>query len=113
MSQDLPDDLSVVFEKNDDANTFPVTGAWGGPTPDGDSLVVHLYTEYQSTPNSIKANVEDDGSVNISEGQRITRGDVTREIQGTMVLSPKQAISLGQWLVKHGQNALNNNQGNQ
>ncbi|MDZ7692866.1 MAG: hypothetical protein U5K69_17360 [Balneolaceae bacterium] len=108
MPDELPRDISVVFEKNDHARTFPVTGAWGGPSPDGQSIVVHLYTEYNSTPNSIKADVQEDGSVNVNTGERIARGDLLREIQGTMVLTPQQAIGLGKWLIDKGQQVLGN-----
>ncbi|MDR8390640.1 hypothetical protein NC796_05795 [Aliifodinibius sp. S!AR15-10] len=103
---DIPKEISIVFEKNKDAITFPVSGAWGGLGPTG-SLVVHLYEEYHSTPNSITADVQEDGSVDVNKGDRISRGDITREIQGTMVLSPQQAISIGNWLINKGKEALN------
>lgn len=114
MPQELPKDVSIVFERNKDANTFPVTGIWGGSSPDVTNLVAHFYTEYKSTPNSIKADVQEGGRVDVNAGERISRGDITREIQGTMVLRPETAISIGQWLIQKGQEMIDQtNQGNQ
>ncbi|MEX0608512.1 MAG: hypothetical protein WD016_13980 [Balneolaceae bacterium] len=106
MAKELPKDISIVFEKNKDSKTFPVTGAWGGINPDTLSLTVHLYNEYTSLPNSIKAEVNDEGKVDVNAGQRISRGDITREVQGTMVLSPEHALSLANWLTNKAREAL-------
>lgn len=108
MTREIPKDISIVFERNKDCKTFPVTGAWGGITPDTLSLIVHLYSEYQSIPNSIKADVQEGGKVDINSGERISRGDITREVQGTMVMSPEHALSLSNWLGEKAREALKN-----
>ncbi len=37
--------------------------------------------------------------------QTIKRGDVIREVQATLVMTPETATSLGKWLLGHGKKA--------
>ena len=40
------------------------------------------------------------------QGRNITRGEVRREIQAALVLTPQAAVGLGQWLIQHGNQCL-------
>jgi len=90
--------------------TYAVGGAWGGPSPDGSTIVAHLYVEHATLPNYLKYSAEDmpDGGsrVDLSSEERVSRGDLTREVQASIVLTPEVAISLAQWLVDKAQIAL-------
>lgn len=99
--------ISIVTEKNKPVPTLPVSGAWGGASPDGSNIVVHFYVEYVTLPNSIEADYEEGKPFNANLGNQIKRGDITREIQTNLVMTPQQAVSIGEWLKKHGQSLLN------
>ena len=87
--------------------TITATGAIGGPSPDQQSIVAQLYVESASVPSVVSHEIRKDGSIDLQHGDSISRGDVTREIQGTLVLSPEAAVLLGNWLLKHGVAAIN------
>lgn len=103
--------VSVVFEKHKDAKTVPASGAWGGPSPDGNSIVTHFYVEYQTTPNSIETKIEEGKPFDPNLGDQIRRGDLTREIQTSVVMSPEQAVNIGRWLAQKGQAVLDRKKG--
>lgn len=97
-------ELSIVTERSKDSVTVPVTGAWGGPSP-GDpagTIVAHFYLEYNTTPSIINVEVDDQGRIDPNAGRRTSRGDITREVQATFMMSPEIAVSIGQWLVNKG-----------
>ena len=98
--------FSIVIERNKNAITVPVTGAWGGVSPDGSAIIAHFFIEYQTTPNSITFEIDEEGRGNPDLGHAISRGDGTREIQATFMIPPERAISIGQWLIEKGTRAL-------
>ncbi|MEX0780086.1 MAG: hypothetical protein WD491_09725 [Balneolales bacterium] len=97
--------VSIVFEKNKNAITVPVTGAFGNTSPDGSSVISHFFIEHPTTPNSIEIEVIEGEPINQNLGNQIKRGDFSREIQATFVMSPEQAISIGTWLKRKGEEA--------
>ena len=106
---ELPQEkISIVYEKVPGKPTITATGAFGGPSPDNNSIIAQLYVEHTSVPSVITHNVREDRSVDLRHGDAISRGDATREIQATLVLSPEAAILLGDWLVKKGIGAIKN-----
>src|SRR5690606_23651123 len=85
---------------NKDAKTVPVNGAYGGPTPDNSGITVHFYLEYVSLPHSTDIPVEPGQKiVDPSKGRNITRGDYTREVQCSIFLSARSAVTIGKWLL--------------
>ena len=98
--------VSIVFTNRNDRDSIPVTGAFGGPTPDGLAIVAHLYIEHGTVPSMVTHPIEDDGTVDFKTIHPVTRGDVTREVQATIVLAPEHARSLGVWLAGHANAAL-------
>lgn len=98
--------VSIVFTSRPDRASIPATGAFGGPTPDGNAIVAHLYVEHGTVPNVMTHRIDTQGRVDFSSGDPVKRGDVTREIQATLLMSPEHALSFGSWLVQHAQNAL-------
>lgn len=92
--------VSVIYEKPDKSHTVPVSGAYGGPVPSGDSLMVHFFMEYPCVPNSTELKVEDNKIVNPQAGKNISRGDVTREIQFSAHMTASSALIIGNWLIE-------------
>lgn len=96
--------FTFVFEKAEGKRMLAVTGAIGGPNPEGSSVIAHLFVEHPSIPNIETHDVDENGRVDISKGgDPIRRGDVTREIQTTLVMSPETALSLSRWLERQSQ----------
>lgn len=93
-------EIAFIYEKNKDAKTVPVNGAYGGPTPDNSGVVVHFYLEYATIPHSTDITIEPgQKTFNPQTGRNISRGDFTREIQSSIFLSPESAITIGNWLI--------------
>ena len=99
-------ELSMIIEKSKNAQTMAVTGAWGGPSPDGSNIIAHFYVESHALPNVINIKPNELGAFDPNEGEQIMRGDITREIQAAMVMTPEVAISIGRWLMESGQRLL-------
>lgn len=98
-----PDRISISFENSPHHFTAPVNGAWGGLTPDGE-VVAALYQERGTIPDIIEVEVEE-GLADLSQGDRISRGDILREVQATFVMSPEAAQRIGEWLLEKSQQA--------
>ena len=96
--------VSILWEEPDDRPTLPVSGAVGSPSPDGSLIVAHFYSEFSTIPAREDHDVSEDGTVDLSRGHRITRGDITRKVLATVVMSPAAAARIGKWLA--GQAAL-------
>ena len=99
-----PDRISISFEKSPQHFSAPVNGAWGGLTPDGQEVVAALYQERGTIPDIIEVEVEE-GLADLSQGERISRGDILREVQATFVMSPEAAQRIGEWLLEKSQQA--------
>lgn len=105
---DKPDkgSFTIVYEEQEPRPTLPVSGAYGGYLPDGATIVVHVYTEFGTIPALSEHDVEEGGVVDLSKGNLIKRGDVTRKVLATLVLSPEAAGAFGKWLMEKAQGAL-------
>ncbi|MFB6098103.1 MAG: hypothetical protein ABEK84_03130 [Salinibacter sp.] len=107
MSDDPPNDITFVYEDADEAPTIAATGAHGGPTPDGASVVANLYVERGSIPHHVSHQIDETGQVDLSErSEQVTRGELTREVQASLVLTPEHALQLGQWLQQNARQAM-------
>jgi len=108
-----PKQVTFVYEKSEGKKTIAATGAIGGPTPDGRSVVSHFFVEHAAIPNYTTHDIGEGGRIDLSKGDTVKRGDATREIQVTLITSPEEAINIGKWLVEKGEQALNQRNGNQ
>jgi hypothetical protein len=99
-------ELSLVIEKSKNAQTMAVTGAWGGPSPDGSNIIAHFYVESHALPNIINIKADELGKFDPNKGEQIMRGDLTREIQAVIVMAPEVAVSVGKWLEENGRMLL-------
>lgn len=91
-------DFKIVYEEPEGRLAIPVTGAFGGPTPDGNSVVTHVYVEHATLPSITSAPMDASGTVDLSKGKDVKRADLTRIVQATLVMSPEVAHSMGRWL---------------
>lgn len=87
---------SVHYEENAEKRTFPVSGAYGGASGPGHYVAMHVFAEWGMIP-SLEQHEEGGGPPKL-----IKRGDVHREVQASMMMSPEVAISLGKWLIGKG-----------
>lgn len=107
MSDDQPNDITFVYENADSAPTISATGAHGGPAPDGASVVANLYVERASIPHHVSHQIDETGQVNLSEtSEQVTRGEVTREVQASLVMTPEHAMQMGRWLQRNAKKAM-------
>lgn len=107
MADEQPDEITFVYEDADDVRTIVATGAHGGPSPDGASVVANLYVERASIPHHVSHQIDERGEVDLSEmSQQVTRGELTREIQASLVMTPEHALQLGQWLQENARQAM-------
>ena len=94
--------LEVKFEKSPDFKIVPATGAWGGPTPQGE-LLCNFYVEYTEIPESIKLEITDGFS---KETERIPTDLLVRELQIGIIMRPDIAKSIGEWLIKNAEEIM-------
>lgn len=97
--------LSIVYEEQEQRPTIPVNGAFGGPSVDGTLVFAHIYSEFGTLPAMEEHEVEEGGLVDLSKGNVIKRGDLTRKVLATLVLSPEAAMVVGKWLAERGEMA--------
>ena len=107
MSDESPNEITFVYEDADEVRTIAATGAHGGPTPDGASVVANLYVERASIPHHVSHQIDERGEVDLSEtSNQVSRGEVTREVQASLVMTPEHALQLAQWLQENAQQAM-------
>lgn len=100
-------EASIVYETAKDHRYIAVNGVYGGPSPGGSTVVAHLLVGHMSIPSSVTHPMDENGVVDMSQEHRIARGDVTRSVQATLVLTPEHAKTIGAWLVANGEQLLN------
>ena len=100
--------LSFHFEDTPEKRALHVSGAYGGPVPDGSVVIAHVYVEMPMIPSLQQYPVAETGGHLTQSGppQVIKRGDFTREVQATLILTPEVAISVGDWLREKGVRGL-------
>lgn len=106
-------EVSVLYDEPSPRPFIPVGGAIGGHSPDGSSVIAHLYVESATLPARESMERDADGRVEPAKATRIVRGDITRSVQATLSLSPEVAVRLGKWFVAQGQAAIEHRKKNQ
>lgn len=107
MDEETPSKITIVYEEAEGKRTISASGAQGGVAPNGNSIVANFYVERGSVPHHVQHEVNEEGRVDLDQPiDAVTRGEVTREIQTTMVMTPEDAYRIGQWLMQHAEGAL-------
>lgn len=107
MAEATPDHVSIIFHERDGKPTIPVGGAWGGPNGQNE-VVAHVFIEHGAIPSIMTVDVDDQGRADFENANTIKRGDIIREVQATLVMSPEVAASFGRWLMEKAQLAIQN-----
>lgn len=99
--------VKVANDEQQPRAFLPVTGASGGPAPDGLTVIAHLYTEFTTIPATQDYPILEDGRVNLSAPQaENSRSDVIRQLLATIVMAPEAAVNIGKWLAQRGEQAI-------
>lgn len=94
-------EIKITFKKAADYRIIPVTGAWGGVSPQGE-IIFDLFVEKLEVPESVKIKVEP-GRPPVEMARE---GQVhIRESQIGVVVRPDIARSLGEWLIQKANEA--------
>lgn len=96
---------NIRYEKRDHYEIFPVSGAFGGPNPKGDSIVCQFYFEYIEPDEKLTLKPIDGSDSSFREDSTTQRKGV-RLLQTGIYLTPNQARSIGEWLVRHADEIL-------
>lgn len=94
-------DLKIEFRKASDYKIIPVTGAWGGVSPQGE-IIFDLFVETREAPQSITMRIEQG---RVPEEIHKEEGVIIRESQIGIVVRPDIALSIGKWLIEKAQEA--------
>ncbi len=100
---EAPQSISIVYEEQDVRPTIPVNGAIGGPSVDGTLVFMHVYSEFGTIPAMEEHEVGPGGQVDVSKGNIIKRGTLTRKVLATLVLSPEASVVVGKWLLERAE----------
>lgn len=93
--------VSIVYEKNKSHVTAPITGIWGGLSPDRSHINASFFLDQVVIPNYQTVDVESDGGkLNFKQVDNVSRGDLVREIFATLTFSPSTARAIARWLVE-------------
>lgn len=99
------DSLTIAVEERDGIPSIAASGAHGAPSPDGSTVVLHLYTEYPTLPSLLQVPMKGERAV-MNAAVPVRRSAITREIQGTVVMSPEAAVRVGAFLVRIGRDGI-------
>jgi len=92
-----PNEVVAVYKERPDKRTIAVSGAWGGPSPDGASVAVHLFTDWGTIPSMIRFVPEGGG---LKEKEILRTSEITREIQVSLMMPPQVAQSVGKLMIE-------------
>ena len=99
-----PPIVTVKVVRRDGYELLPISGAIGGPSPKGDNIVVNFLIEHSQTPDEYDL-VPADEENQLTDPQFPLK-IVIRQYQFGAVMSPEQAITIGEWLAQHGRNLI-------
>lgn len=93
--------VKIKFRKSNDYKIIPVTGVWGGLSPNNE-VVFDLFIEKHLNPEFIEIEIENGRKV--GEKQKGEQA-IIREVQIGIVLRPDIADSIGKWLIEKAHDA--------
>jgi len=88
--------VKIKFEKSPDHKTHPVSGVWGGATPQGD-ILCHFFVEHLAIQDTMELEFD------LVSGKTIDKNPTdekiyVREILTSLLVRPDIARSIGTWL---------------
>ncbi len=94
-------ELEFHYEKGNHFRVIHVDGGHGGISPDGDSIILSIYSERLPIPKREVFAVDDEGKLAPAAITKEGRKGLFREIEATLVMSPRTAESIRVWLAKY------------
>lgn len=107
MTGKFTDKAKFTFEHAPDFRTHHIDGVWGGPTNKG-FLHANFFVDTPFLPVDVTLRAGEDGNAiqeAVTERPSATgdTADVRRTVTTAVLLSAEDAISIGQWMIAHGQ----------
>jgi hypothetical protein len=90
-----PEAIKVYYEKSKDYRLIPVTGAYGGLSPNGE-VIIDFFVERRDSPKEITLEIDEHGKATEKgrAGQRFVR-----ERQFGIVMRPDIAVTVGKFIL--------------
>lgn len=98
MAESTPSSVKFYYRKGRFFKVIHVDGVIGGPTPER-AVFVALYNQRSPIPKEIEQTLEPDGSLGPEVGRKGKDG-IFREVEVGIVLTPKAAEEIGQFLLQ-------------
>lgn len=98
--------ISIHYEPVEGKRVMVVSGAYGGPSHDGAHVVAHVYAEWFMVPSIQQVPLSEEGTAEMDKATDIKRGELQREVQATLFMTPEVAVNIGKWLLKKGRAGL-------
>lgn len=89
--------VNIRFNKSPDHKTHPVSGVWGGATPQGD-IMCHFFVEHLELPDIMELSIDVESGTTIEKSPKEDKVYL-REILTSLVIRPDIAKSIGAWLI--------------
>lgn len=93
---EAPTKITFSFTKDEGYRILSVNGVWGGVTPRGD-ILVDFFHESQAIPETVTHEMTPAGQLG-DELERSPKPVFQRTVLVGMMLTAKQAESIGRWL---------------
>jgi hypothetical protein len=100
----MADETRVEFSGYTGAPRIFMNGVWGGPlTPD--LLIMHCLFKHVTPPENL--------TLDAKSGQQVGHEGVidTNEVMATIIIQAEEAISIGKWMIRHGEDMMKKNKG--
>jgi len=92
----MPQEVKIVYRRAPDYRLLPATGAWGGPSVNGE-IVVNFFVDRVQEPDSVILVVEEHSGTGTEKP--LPPPQNVREMLVGVVMRPDIALSIGQFLV--------------
>ena len=97
--EDKEKKISILYEKNKNHITAPISGLWGSVSPDMNYIIANFFLDQIPIPNYQTVNIDQNsGIADFNSPENISRGDLVREVFGTFTMSAGTARSIAKWL---------------
>jgi hypothetical protein len=95
-------EIKVIYRKAPDFRLFPATGAWGGPSVNGE-IIVNFYVDRVQEPESVTVMIDESTGTG---AEKLPPPQHAREVLVGIVMRPDIALAIGQFLVDKASSVL-------
>ena len=96
-----PTEIEFHYEKGNHFRTIHVDGGHGGLSPDGQSLVLSVYTERRPIPKRELFDLDESGALIQPPKDKDERTGIFREVEATLIMNRTTANAIRLWLTKY------------